>query len=255
MKKITPKNTKSTKRGFFSVFLWAFCVLCGLFFSLTARAQINSVFTVPPYKLNETIEYIEEWELVNKEPHPVHTDPMKAVVIESPIPHAAQSTTLHLGTLLKNNTPLEAQGGTFVVETQFAVACNPRYHFGGGLYFRFGTTDERSPFYFGFDYDEGGGLYYQGQGEKVIVLSRADLPENAAYKFTIHFNMDAQTFRVLVTSPEDKSFRHESQDIPFQEKFMENNPSGKLGRLHMGNNKPTVMDAYIDYVKVTPSLE
>lgn len=232
------------------------CILAlALLLPLSAIAEINSVFTVPPYKLNETIEYIEEWELVNKEPHPVHTDPMKAVVVESPIVNAAQPTTLHLGTLLKNNTPLEVLGDNLVVETQFAVTFNPRYHFNGALYFRFGTTFENSPFHFGFDYGEGGGLYYQGQGDKVLVLPRADLPENAAYKFTIHFNMGAQTFSVLVTSPEDSSFRYEAKDIPFQEGFMANNPSGKLGRLHMGNNMPTVMDAYVDYVKVTTSLE
>lgn len=225
-------------------------LLLALLLPLSAVAEINSTFTVPPYTLDDTIVGIEGWEMRNKPPHPVFTDPMGARVIESPIVGAEQPTTLHLRTLLTNDARLSELGDHLVMEAQFALTFNPYHNSDGGLYFRMGTSDEYSPFVFGFYHGEGGGLYYQGQEGRVIVLPKVEMQQSAAYRFTVHVDMAARTFSVLVTSPEDKTLRHEVRDIPFQDAF-----KSKLGSFCMGNNKSHFVESYIDHVKVTPSLE
>lgn len=143
----------------------------------------------------------------------------------------------------------EELGDRFVIETQFAVSFNPDYKFDGGVYFRFGSTDNASPFHFGFYYGEDGGLYFQGRGDRVVLLPREEMPDKVAYKFTVHADMGGQTFRVLVTSVGDDSFRYESGDINFQEGY---DSARTIRGLYIGNNKPTVLDAYVDYIKITP---
>lgn len=227
--------------------------MVGMFLPSFAVAEINSTFVSPPYEIHGTIIGQEGWEMQNREPHPVFTDPMQAVVVDSPVANASQPTTLSLETLVRNPETGDL-GDRFVVETQFAVAFNPRYEFDGGLYYRFGTSHERSPFHFGFYYGVGGGLYCQGRGDRVILVPRGELLENTAYKFVVTVDMGAQTLRVKVTCPDNPTFLFESEDISFQEEFLATG-SNKLGVFSMGNNKPTTLDAYVDYVKVKASFE
>lgn len=228
-------------------------VMLGFLLGPFAAAEINSTFVSPPYETHVTIIGLEGWEMQNREPHPVYTDPMKAVVVDSPIANASQLTALSLGTLVRN-PEVEDLGDRFTVETQFAVTFSPRYEFDGGLYFRFGNTHERSPFHFGFYYGVGGGLYYQGQGDRVVILPKVELMDYTAYKFLITVDLGAQTFRVKVNCPDDPAFGFESEDILFQEGYLSTG-SNKLGVFSMGNNKPTTLDAYIDYVKVSAARE
>ncbi len=232
---------------------YGFVALALLLARATASAEIQSVFTVPPYAQDETIVDIEGWELQFQEPHPIYTDPMGAVVVSSPIANTNQPTALDLKTMVKNAKAKEL-GDRFNVETRFAVTFSHRLDMEGGLFFRFGSTHEASPFHFGFDYASDGGLYYKGEGPKVIVVPKRDVQENVAYEFTIQVDMNAQAFRVLVTCALDETFRHESGEIPFQDGF-KSGSIAKTGGFFMGNNKPTVLSTYIDYAKITPSLE
>lgn len=224
-----------------------------LLLSCPLMAEWDIRFTVPPYSLNETIVGNDGWDLQYKDPHPVYTDPMAALVVDSPVGNATQPTTLALETLLKNPAiKFTELGDRFVIEAQFAVTFDPRYYFDGGLYLRLASTDAASPFHFGFYYGEGGGLYYQGQGGRKVFLARGEMLENVVYRFVLRVDMSDQTFRVTVTSPGDDAYHYESEAVPFQESY-----TGGAGNLifHMGNNMPSTMDAYIDYIKMSPLLE
>ena len=215
-----------------------------------ALAELDSRFVVPPFVLNESVVDIGGWEMVYKDPHPVHIDPNMALLVDSPVLNASQPTALELKTMLKNpNVRFEDLGDRFVIEVQFAVSFEPRYSFDGPVNFRFGSTNEASPFHFGFHYGEDGGLYFQGRGGRVILLPKADMLQNAAYTFTVEVDARAGTFRVLVTSPGDDALRFESEEIPFQDGM---SPSGKIAGFYLSNHFPSVISAYVDYVKITP---
>ncbi len=218
-----------------------------LLFPLTVMAEINSVFSEPPFQKDRTIVGIEGWEMQNKEPHPVYTDPAAATVVDSPVANPTQPQTLELQTLVKNDR-LADIGEQFVVEAQFAVTFNPIYAFNGGLYFRFERTEAATPFHFGFYHGEGGGLYFQGQGEPVILLPKQEIIQGAAYKFLIHVNRETFRFRVTVTCQSDESFLYESKETPFQDEALLTR--AKFPELFVGNNKPSTVKAYIDYVKI-----
>lgn len=220
--------------------------------SLPAWADFSSVFTAPPYALDQTIIGIEDWEMVNKEPYPVYTDPMMAVLVESPFFNSSQPTTLSLKTLIKNMLLRpEELGDHFVMETQFAVSFTPNYDRWGGLYFRLGANPASSPFVFGYDHDkEGdGGFYFQGAEGRVVFLQRAEIQENSLYKFVVRVDMGGGTFSIQVTNADNPSFHYEKKDIAFQEEYVPKpyNTSG----LFMGNNKPSFMEAFINSIKVT----
>lgn len=220
--------------------------------SLPAWADLSSVFTAPPYAVNETIIGIEDWEMVNKEPYPVYTDPMMALLVESPIFNASQPTALSLKTLIKNmRLRPEDLGDRFVIETQFAVSFTPNYDRWGGLYFRLGSNPASSPFVFGYDHDKGGegGFYFQGAGNKVVFLPRAEVQENSLYKFVVQVDRGAGTFSIHVTRADDSSYHYEMKDIAFQEGYAPK-PYTMSG-LFMGNNKPSFMEVFIDSIKVT----
>lgn len=226
-------------------------VVLGLvFLPAVVQAELDSRFVVPPFVLNESVVDTDGWEMVYKDPHPVHIDPMMARLVDSPVLNATQPTALELKTMLKNpEVRFEDLGDRFVVETQFAVSFDPRYSFDGPVNFRFGSTNEASPFHFGFHYGEDGGLYFQGRGGRVILLPKADMLQNAAYTFTVEVDARAGTFRVLVTSPGDDALRFESEEIPFQDGM---SPSGKIAGFYLSNHFPSVISAYVDYVKITP---
>lgn len=267
MKKFSPEFTRYNKAAKGIIFAKEFSKLAvALFYLLlfsilpaSSEAEINSAFTVPPYTLHETIIGIEGWEMRNQEPHPVFTDPQAALVEDSLIVNTSQPTALNLKTLVRN-PQIENLGDSYIVEAQFAVSFNSPFtslsSFDGGLYFRLAGADAISPLVFGFDYTENGGLYFQSNQGKVIVLPKAEIQENVAYRFTFKVNTDTQTFYVVVVSANDPSFRYESEEMSFQEGFTRSD--GKLHKvdgLHMGNNKPHALSVYIDYVKMTPSWE
>lgn len=219
-----------------------------LLFPFAGRAEINSAFTAPPYKLNETAVGIEGWELLSQESNPIYGDPLRATVVDSPIISPTQPSTLELKTWLTNRWA-EDLGDRIVVETQFALNSKSNASYNGGLSVRLGRTAAATPFEFGFHYGEDGGLYYQGSGDRVILLPTADVQQRIAYKFTVYVDLFAGTFRVLVTSPGDTAFRYESKDVAFREEF---SAGGKIREFVMGNSKPSMLEAYVDYVKVIP---
>lgn len=236
---------KQTRTGFLAL-------AASLIVSLSARANLNSVFTAPPYAVDQTIIGIEDWEMVNKEPYPVYTDPMMALLVESPIFNASQPTALSLKTLIKNmRLRPEDLGDRFVIETQFGVSFTPNYDRWGGLYFRLGSNPASSPFVFGYDHDKGGegGFYFQGAGDKVVFLPRAEVQENSLYKFVVQVDRGAGTFSVQVTRADDPSYHYEMKDIAFQEGYTPK-PYTMSG-LFVGNNKPSFMEVFIDSIKVT----
>ncbi len=247
---MTPRMLSVPSR--FSIRLGGLVVSLLLPFSGMA-AGLSSVFTAPPYQLDETIVGIEDWEMVNKPDYPVHNDPAMAVLVSSPVFEKAQPTALSLKTLVKNmSVKQEELGDRLIIETQFAVSFNPSYDRWGGLSFRLGPSATSSPFSFGYDHEKegSGGFFFQGAGDKVVFLPRQDIQENVSYKFVVHVDLGAGTFRLLVTCAGDPSFRHETKDISFQEGYTPI-PANTRG-LFMGNYRPSFMDALIDYIKITP---
>jgi hypothetical protein len=231
------------------VCLFGFCVVIA---AGEVSADVDSTFTVPPYKLNDTVIGIQGWEMRFAPDSPVYTDPMAAQVVKSPVLKVQQPTTLALATAIKKKVGYLDK--PYKLETAMAITYDYRYYHGGGVYFQFSASATYSPFNFGFDYGQesgGGGFYYQGDGERVVVLPRHLIAENTMYHWEVRVNPRARTFRVLVTGADNRGqpFRHESGDLRFNEKYEER---GRSKEIFIGNDRPTTVKSYIDYVKIMP---
>ncbi len=218
-----------------------------------AAEKLDSVFTAPPFKVNETVVGTQGWQLRFGPDFPIYNDPAEASVIRTSLVGSKQPTTLHLRTALRNHQ-IANLSRPYTIETQFSVTFNPRYYFGGGLYYSFALMPAKSPFHFGFDYgkEEGdGGIYYQGSGAKVIVLPRSLIAEGTPYKILIRVNPEASTFRVLVSGRDrlGEALKYESGDVKFSDEY---EWTAAIPTFYLGNDKPSVLDTYIDYVKITP---
>jgi len=217
-----------------------------------SRANEGEVFVSPPFSLYETVAGFGGWEMRHSPEHPVYGDPSKALLVESNLLDSVQPTTLNLKTALKKRGLLPP-AGRVTLETRFAIEPIQNYYRKGGLYYQFHTVAARSPLCFGFDLgkEQGeGGLYIQGRGEPVIILAREEVAALAPYTFLITIDLAKGTFTATVKGIKatGEPFSYESGEREFQEGY---EPSTGPLDLYLGNNYPSLVNTYIDYVKVT----
>jgi hypothetical protein len=216
------------------------------------QVDLKSAFVAPSFVVNETVVGKEGWELTNPPGSAIYTDPDEARVIETPLHDSGQQSTLSLKTAIKN-LQIANPGNVFRMEAQLAVAYNHQYQLGGGVYFQFSRAISMGPFHFGFAYGkdgEPGGLYYSGREGRVLVLPKDQMVENAPYRFVFDVDMGAEQFKVEVTGKDisGNEFRYRSEEVRFQEEY---HPfKNQTISLYVGNERPTLVDAYVDYVKI-----
>jgi len=220
--------------------------------SAWGQVELKSTFVSPPFVVGETVVGKEGWELTNPPGSPIYADPNEAQVIGTPLQDSGQESTLSLKTAIKN-VQIANPGTLFRMEAQLAVAYNHKYQLGGGIYFQFSRLSSMGPFHFGFAYSkegEPGGLYYWGREGRVLVLPQEQMVENAPYRFVFDVDMEAESFKVEVTGKDmsGNAFRHQSDQVKFHAAY--HSFKGETISLFIGNDRPTLVDAYVDYVKI-----
>lgn len=217
------------------------------------QVELKSGFVSPPFVVDETVVGKEGWELTNPPGSAIYTDPDEARVIDTPLQDSGQESTLNLKTAIKN-MQVANPGSVFRMEAQLAVVYNHQYQMDGGVYFQFSRAISMGPFHFGFAYGkEGdpGGLYYTGRAGRVLVLPKDQMLENAPYRFVFDVDMGAEHFKVTVTGKDisGNDFRYQSEEVGFQENY--HAFKNQTISLYIGNERPTLIDAYVDYVKIS----
>lgn len=229
-------------------------VTLAFFAGLTAHAEFDAVFTVPPYTLDGTIVGTDGWELVASPSATIYNDPMAAVVVNSPVSDGKQSTSLELKTMVKN-TQYEVYSTKVVLEAVLALAFDEAFRWpNAGFSFCFGSIKEASPLCFGFDYGENGGLYFSGGEGVVILLAREEIMPLATYDFQVKLDLDASTFRFQVTGQktDGSPFHYESPETAFQPG---SDPSLVGKGLFIFNHTPNQVQCYIDRIRLAENPE
>ncbi len=188
--------------------------------ALCATPAWQTVFSVPPYQLDETVVDREGWKKVSS------GNPDKALV--RPNPGDASKTGLQLqmygiqhdfderlvGSV--NITAVVAFGQIPLRGSTGTLTFMPVFNKGHLGYAPFGYSDKEAT-----DDMEGGGIFYEfseindegvQKSKRIILVPRADINPETKYTLSMNLNLDAQVYEISVTSA-DNSFQAKSGEI------------------------------------------
>lgn len=184
------------------------------FLTAAAQADFRTTFSVPPYKLDDTILGIDGWQ--SRAPE-VNEPDQSARVCAIRWNNSLPALVLNKASL-KNAFP-QTEGSRVKVTVKVAVAF-PRP--GGRLQqFRLGITG--APFgEIVFDAGSDGGLGFgDGGGRKTkVILPHAEVKMNSFYTYSILVDYDAMTYDVSVTGAkrDGTPFQYEEKALPITTK-------------------------------------
>lgn len=171
--------------------------------SAQADYTYTTDFSVPPYELDETIVGQQGWQNFG-----THAPASSSMIVE--VPWNSDQSALRL-TQLEGATsrirvydssivPAEFTGTLSITTSMAFTGLSTSEVSAAVTSINFENTYAAvTPISFGLDHRSTGGLYYAGDGGRIIILSRDDIKEGSFYEFSLTIDTVAKLFDIQVT--------------------------------------------------------